>query len=91
MIKKVIDGFLVKQIVITHDSEKNEKVREEILGVETSEWEAKSRIERDSEYYSSSPFEYGHSIIKNGIAFVRQGKDEQVHFYYEKCIIITGV
>ena len=90
MIKKVVDGFLVKQIIITHDSEKNDKRTEEIIGVETTEWAARSRIERESEYYTESPFDYGHSVIKNGIAFVRIGKDEQVHFVYEKCIIIQG-
>ena len=90
MIKKVVDGFLVKKITISHDSEKNEKISEDILGVEVTQWEATDRIERESEYYAEQPFEYGRSILKNGIAYVRQGKDEQVHYVWEKCIIIQG-
>ena len=85
MIKKVVDGFLVKRI-----DHKGDNIVEEILGVEVKEWEAKERIERESEYYADTPFEYGRSIIKNGIAYVSHERGEQVHFVYEKCIIIQG-
>ena len=85
MIKKVVDGFLVKRI-----DHKGDKIVEEILGVEIKEYEARSRIERESEYFAENSFEYGRSIIKNGLAYVSHERDEQVHFVYEKCIIIQG-
>ena len=85
---KVVDGFLVRKVESSHEGE---ELANDILGVELKEWAATERIERESEYYADSPFEYSRSAIKNGLVYMRNSNDEQVHFVYEKCIIITGV
>ena len=89
MAGKVIDGYLVKQIIKNDDG----KQEEEILGVATTEYRAQRLIEEHSEYYNIESFEYSRTILENGIAFARIGQKTGgiVMYTYEKCIVITGV
>lgn len=90
MAGKVIDGYLVKQIIRSD----NGKEEEEVLGVAMSEYGAQKLIDEYSEYYNTEPFEYSRTILENGIAFSRVGKRNNgriVKYTYGKCIVITGV
>ena len=86
MAKKVIDGYLAKQIF------KSDGKREEtLLGVAFSEYDARDIIEDNCKYYSECPFEYSVSKIDNGIAFTKNRGNEVIMYTIEQvCVISDG-
>ena len=83
MAKKVIEGYVVKQII-----KSGEKRTEEIIGIVTSEYGAKELITDQAEYYSTDPFRYESSNIHNGIAFTKVKSSDVIFYTYDKCEVI---
>lgn len=83
MAKKVIEGYVVKQII-----KSGEKKTEEIIGIEMSEYNARELILDRSEYYSTDPFRYESSNIHNGIAFTKVKSSDVIFYTYDKCEVI---
>ena len=86
MAKKVIEGYLAKQVIKRDGGSKRD---ETLIGVGFSDWDARELIERHCEYYTEQPFEYEMSHIQNGIAFTQKSKDVVIMYTYEKVDVIS--